>query len=508
MLFRRATALILISGVFLGTLVFALRRLEIQCIDGIYCREVTRPEEGLNAYEQADSARVGDKMPVPVPGKASNPALSNISAALDRPGSLNSTSESDSECAPFPNTSKILLVMKTGASEAFSKIPTQMLTNLKCLPEFLIFSDMEQEIAGYKIHDSLDQVLSSAKMGNADFKIYYRQRQCAVDQDNCNKDSDVAQEGWNLDKYKNIHIAEKAFGMRPNYDWYLFVDADTYVVWPTMVQWLDKLDHTDQMYFGSLAYLNDFPFGHGGSGYVVSSAAMRDFFEGKHNVANRWDEATVGECCGDVMFAKALKEATGIEVNNTWPTINGEKPFTIPYSEREWCQPIVTMHHAGSEDLSDLYGFEQKRNFAFPMRIKDLYHEFLEPQLAPIRPDWDNMSDDALYLDTSSAIFDVDRQLSKVKTQDLSDLEKTAHLSFDKCRAACQADKECLQYRFHQGICGFGRSIIHGHPKPKEVDAFNGWMSGWDVDKIHAWVQKHDSCDDKIDWPLVQTQPT
>ena len=168
----------------------------------------------------------------------------------------------------------------------------------------------------------------------------------------------------------------------------------------------------------------------------------------------------------------------------------------------------VTMHHAGSEELSDLYGFERKRNFAFPMRIKDLYHEFVEPQLAPIRPDWDNMSDDILYLNTSSAIFDVDRQFSKAKTQDLYHLEKTAHLSFEKCRAACQADKECLQYRFHQGICGFGRSIIHGHPKPKEVDAVNRWMSGWDVDKIHAWVQKHDSCDDEIDWPLVQTQPT
>ncbi|KAK4061140.1 uncharacterized protein Triagg1_10479 [Trichoderma aggressivum f. europaeum] len=196
-----------------------------------------------------------------------------------------------------------------------------------------------------------------------------------------------------------------------------------------------------QVKFGSLAYLNGFPFGHGGSGYVVSSAAMRNLFEGKHNVANRWDEATINECCGVVMFAKALKEATGIER----PTINGEKPFTIPYSEREWCQPIVTMHHVGREGLSGLYGFERKRNFTFPMRIKDLYHEFVAPQLAPIRPDWDNMSDDVLYLNTSSAIFDVDRQLSKAKTQDLSGLEKTAHLSFEKCRAACQADKECLQ---------------------------------------------------------------
>lgn len=45
-------------------------------------------------------------------------------------------------CANFPNTDKILLVMKTGATEAFDKVPTQLLTAMQCLPDFLIFSDM------------------------------------------------------------------------------------------------------------------------------------------------------------------------------------------------------------------------------------------------------------------------------------------------------------------------------------------------------------------------------
>lgn len=162
------------------------------------------------------------------------------------------------------------------------------------------------------------------------------------------------------------------------------------------------------------------------------------------------------------------------------------------------------MHHVGSEELSDLHAFERERNFAFPMRIKDLYHQFVAPQLAPIRPNWDNMSDDVFYLNVSSKLHD-DEQLKKAKTKDLSHIEKMAHLSFDSCQAACQADKECLQYRFHHGICGFGRKIIHGHPKPKEDHILDRWMSGWDVDKIQAWVQKHNSCDEEIDWPLVQT---
>src|SRR5687767_6546220 len=38
-------------------------------------------------------------------------------------------------CKNFPDTSNILLVMKTGASEAYSKIPTQAITMLRCLPD-------------------------------------------------------------------------------------------------------------------------------------------------------------------------------------------------------------------------------------------------------------------------------------------------------------------------------------------------------------------------------------
>ena len=45
-------------------------------------------------------------------------------------------------CANFPDTEGILLVMKTGATEAFDRIPTHLLTTLRCLPDFLIFSDM------------------------------------------------------------------------------------------------------------------------------------------------------------------------------------------------------------------------------------------------------------------------------------------------------------------------------------------------------------------------------
>lgn len=162
------------------------------------------------------------------------------------------------------------------------------------------------------------------------------------------------------------------------------------------------------------------------------------------------------------------------------------------------------MSHLGSEEMSALYAFERERNFASPIRIRDLYHHFVAPQLVPIRPDWDNLSDDVFYLNMSENTYD-HYQLHKAKLEGLSPLEKLAHLRFDSCQRACQVDSACLQYRYHDGVCGFSWTIKHGLPEPKASQVSDRWMSGWDVDKIQGWVQEHDHCDDAIKWPLVQT---
>lgn len=47
-----------------------------------------------------------------------------------------------SPCHGFPNMDNIMLVMKTGATEAYDKLPTQLLTGLQCIDDFLIFSDL------------------------------------------------------------------------------------------------------------------------------------------------------------------------------------------------------------------------------------------------------------------------------------------------------------------------------------------------------------------------------
>lgn len=220
------------------------------------------------------------------------------------------------ECADFPDTSNILLVMKTKASEAYSRIPMQLMTNLKCVPDFLIFGDMAQVVAGQQIHDSLDSVLPEAKTPNHDFDLYNRQHECAIDHDTCNRYHDVAREAQTLDKYKNVHIAEKAYRLRPSSDWYLFVDTETYVVWPTLVEWLRQLDPLEKHYIGSLALHVHFPFAQGGSGYLLSQGAMQAFFKGKSDVANKWDTSATEICCGDALFGRALKSEADVGVTD------------------------------------------------------------------------------------------------------------------------------------------------------------------------------------------------
>lgn len=222
----------------------------------------------------------------------------------------------NSECAFFPDTSGVLLIMKTGASEAYYKIPAHLLATLKCLPDFLIFSDLSQEMFGHTIYDGLDSVLDEVKYGSKDFDLYFRQQNYSASPGSWGKHHDVSKQAWDLDKYKFVHIGEKAYTMRPNYNWYLFVEADTYVVFPTLINWLKHLDPNKPHYIGSVAFLNDFPYGHGGSGYLVSKESMRAMFQGKAGVANKYDEPVQHVCCGDYIWSKAMKVETHIDVEN------------------------------------------------------------------------------------------------------------------------------------------------------------------------------------------------
>ncbi|KAI2463836.1 glycosyltransferase family 31 protein [Annulohypoxylon bovei var. microspora] len=406
-------------------------------------------------------------------------------------------------CNSFPDTSNILVVIKTGATEAYSRIPIQLVTILRCLPDFLIFSDMEQDIAGNHVYDSLDTVLPGVMKGNPDFNLYRRQKNCAVDQQSCNNHGNLGSEfdGWILDRYKNVHIVEKTYKLRPDYDWYLFIDADTYVLWNNLVQWLRELESLpkERHYIGSVALTNNFRFAHGGSGYILSQWTMKEFVGNHSNIANQYDMKAKESCCGDVILALALNETIGVNVKYAWPTINGEKPFTIPYGPREWCQPLKFEKR-----------FYESQGTSQPtLRFKDIYHEFVAPKLKSRRGDWDNMSEDVVYLDPGHGERYLPWQKEKDRLKKLQyqlhvpAIEMNAYKSYEDCRKLCKAVNNCFQFSYHAGACIYNKSFKLGKPTLKADKEEDKWISGWNVERIRAWVEEQGQCDDPV-WPNFQ----
>jgi hypothetical protein len=260
-------------------------------------------------------------------------------------------------CEGFPDTRGVLLVMKTGATESFAKIPTHLLTSMQCLPDFLIFSDLEQQIGKYHLENVLDRVNDTIRKSHREFALYSAQASCPVSQDACTEGVAGA---WDLDKYKFLNMVERTWEKRPDMDWYVFAEADTYIIWYNLVVWLREHAPEGEAYIGSVAMINNQPFAHGGSGYVVSGAMMKKMVESIPGIAARYDERATHECCGDLLFSMAVQEAGG-KVKQAHPMFNGEKPSTLPYGPGHWCEPLLTMHHMNPEEVSMVWQYEQTR---------------------------------------------------------------------------------------------------------------------------------------------------
>ena len=213
------------------------------------------------------------------------------------------------------------------------------------------------------VHNALDEVPEAIKEQDVGtFNLYKEQIECRVSQKGCVDAGERRDQAWDLDKYKFMPMLAKTWRMRPNMEWYVFAEADSYVFWGNMVKWIrTQLNPRDRLYLGSLNFLNDVPFAHGGSGYIISGVLLKELIENHPNVDVEYNERALSECCGDLLLAIALAEKTGVKTMDAFPMINGETQSTLPFSRDNWCQPILTLHHMDSQQVSSAWQFEQTR---------------------------------------------------------------------------------------------------------------------------------------------------
>ncbi|KAG9231123.1 hypothetical protein BJ875DRAFT_517942 [Amylocarpus encephaloides] len=407
---------------------------------------------------------------------------------LDGTSLLKNYTSSES-CPNFPATHNIVVSIKTGATEAVEKVPALMQTSLRCVENVFFFSDLEQDIGEYHMYDALDTISTSLISDNTDFEFYSQQkalweknRDISSLHSAKNPEAPEVLAAWTLDKYKFIHILEKTWAMKPDMDWYILIDADTYVLWSNLMLWLDMLDPTKKSYFGSEVNIAGTSFAHGGSGIILSKALMYEIAVIRKGVASQWDSQTRGKCCGDLVLAQMMLEyGTGLQ--DVWPLMSGERPSSMPFgpgSKDYWCKPALTMHHLSPTDMKQFADFEERSNNTTPLTHADILNELWLGSMTTSRQDWDNQASDPGEFGQTGGV-----------------LKETA--SFEDCIQACEDDEKCFQYSHHGNKCHIGMSVRYGDKK--KADDEGKWYSGWNMTRLADWISKQPHCD-KIEFPV------
>ena len=134
-----------------------------------------------------------------------------------------------------------------------------------------------------------------------------------------------------------------------------------------------------------------------------------------------------------------------------------------------------------------------------PYLYKDVFEYFIYPYLPESRSDWNNFSRDRTFTEPTEDHANEDTNwddLSDEEKQslwdDLSDVEQESIESPASCRAACDADEECLQYFFKPGSCRLNRNVILG--KVADAKKENDTVSGWMLDRIEQFRQRQPPC--------------
>ncbi|KAI0471188.1 hypothetical protein F4859DRAFT_484683 [Xylaria cf. heliscus] len=243
-----------------------------------------------------------------------------------KPTRLQHVRDVPSACPESPLLNDVLVVVRTGATEVLEKLPVHFSTVLACVPDYIIYSDLEEDVEGRHIVDVLDRTSENVRMNVPEFWLYNRLRASGRERleyqtlFGSGPSGALDNPGWKLDKWKFLPMVSRALEHRPNAKWFVFIEPDTYMIWQNMLKYLSQFDATKPYYLGKHMYIGKVLFGHGGSGFVISNPAMK--MVSKHWAENQvwFDEYTAKEWAGDMILGKAM-ENIGIRLVSASPHV-------------------------------------------------------------------------------------------------------------------------------------------------------------------------------------------
>lgn len=449
-------------------------------------------------YRQSDTLPRG--RPIHTDTNPVAPVLESDTSLLNN---ASYTSAADA-CNGLAGLDDVVVVLKTGASEIYSKLPIHFATTFACNPDFLLYSDMEQDFGNVKVHDALAMVSEEVKSADefAQYRTLLRHVGTGGDATKFK-----GEQSWKLDKYKFLPMISDAYARHGQQKkWFVFIEADTYLSLHNLMLWLAELDPGKAIYGGAQILIGSTEFAHGGSGFLLSAPAARLTSEAYHLNPPHWDKTTRGECCGDKVLGDVLMTGVNppVGVLRSFPIIQGETPSSLDWSPVHWCMPAVSWHHADAATVDKLWNFERqwklRKGVDEPILFRDYYAAFVEPRLAAANwamHAWDNLSNDWTYTaDDHPSNF------------------AEAHTSAEACERTCRDKASCLQWAWRPGTCRGDKLVrlgwaLNNRPELGSADDMKvnaggegdeNAISGWLKDRIEDYKKQFDPCGQRSYW--------
>lgn len=391
-------------------------------------------------------------------------------------------------------TDRIFLLMKTGYSVQWERLPAHFFTTFTRFPNFAVYSDGASSMAGYEVIDIL-QDLPMAVLKDRQLGLYIEQQKARRDHTYARVRPIRDERPWIMDKFKNIPMLQHAWKHAPDNDWYVIMDDDSYLLADNLGRWLATLDPNKPYYLGSAVAGLQHIFAHGGSGIILSRGLMEMAFG--HARTDEWvdeySERALHECCGDYVLAAFLKEKldVGLNLSVSGKRFQGEDFTLAAFNKQNWCSDIVSFHHTTPRNIELLWEYERIRAYSAHARAAhvfsptdalllpraaqpsitygDIYTDFVKPYMQPMRTMWDNGAKEF------EASWSRDVLKGKAALDDYLRDDGNSdkpYTSVDKCRQACLEKPSCLMFRYdpYQKYCGFASSVSFGQPKTTYQD--------------------------------------
>ena len=273
---------------------------------------------------------------------------------------------------------------------------------------------------------------------------------------------------WALEKLNFLPMISDAYRtFEDRKKWYFFMEADTFVSLHNLLIWLRELDHGEPIYAGAQVLISTTEFGHSGSGFLLSTTAVRALAGEYATNQEHWDKFVASECCGDKVMAEVLQAASpAISLLRAFPLIQGETITSHDWSATHWCKPAITWHHVSAAEVDRQYRFElewhAEHGAKSPILFRDYYSAFVEPLITSTNNNtldaWDSLSSDWAF--------------DALTPNDPWDSERRCDISVETlwaCKHFCKNMRPCVQWTWRPGSYRGVKKVRLGWPMGKRL---------------------------------------